>query len=48
VEVEVTRIHSESLRELTVRELPVTFLAEHLQYPDPQRVAERLQLLGLV
>ncbi len=35
-------IDSESLGELTVRESAVAFCAEHLEYPDAQRVAERL------
>ena len=42
VEVQMAGIDSESLGELTVRELPVAFCAEHLEHPDPQRVAERL------
>jgi hypothetical protein len=41
MEVEVTGIDSQSLRELPVRELPFTLLAEHLQHTDAQRVAER-------
>jgi len=48
VEVEVTRIDAESLRELPVRELPFAFLAEHLQHTDAQRVAESFELLRLV
>ena len=48
MEVQVARIHSESLGELSVRQLPFAVLAEHLQDPNAQRVAERLQLLRLV
>ena len=36
------------LGELTVRELPVALLAQHLEDPDAKRVAERFELLGLV
>jgi hypothetical protein len=42
MEVQMARIDSESLGELTVRESPIAFRAEHLEYPDAQRVAERL------
>ena len=42
VEVEVSRVDPEPLRQLTVCELPVPFLSEHLEHADAQRVAERL------
>jgi hypothetical protein len=42
VEVQMAGIDSESLGELSVRELPVAFLTEHLEHAHPQRVAERL------
>ena len=48
VEVKMAGIDAEPLRELTVRELPVAFLAEHLEHADAQRMAERLELLRLV
>jgi hypothetical protein len=48
MEVEVTGIDAEPLRELTVRELPFAFLAEHLQHTDAQRVTESFELLRLV
>src|SRR5512133_2120086 len=41
-------INPEPLRQLPVRELPLAVLAEHLQDPNPERMAEGLQLLGLV
>ena len=34
VKVKMSRIDAESLSQLTVRELPVAILAEHLQHPD--------------
>jgi len=42
VEVQVPGVDAEPLGELTVRELPVAFLAEHLQHTHAQRMAERL------
>ena len=48
VEVQVTGIDAETLRELAVRELPVAFLAEHLEDAHPQRMSERLELFRLV
>jgi len=42
VEVQMAGIDSESLGELTVRESAVAFGPEHLEYPNAQRVAERL------
>jgi len=48
MKVEMTGIDAESLRKLTVRELPFAFLAEHLQHTDAQRVAESFELLRLV
>ena len=48
MEVEVAGIDAEPLRELSVRELPIALLAEHLQDANAQWVSQRLQLLGLV
>src|SRR3954454_21070564 len=48
MEVKVAGIDSEPLRELAVRELPLAVLAEHLQNPNAERMAEGLQLLRLV
>ena len=48
VEMQMAGVDSEPLGELTVRQLPFAFLAEHLQDAHPQRVSQRLQLLGLV
>ena len=42
VEVQVAGVDAEPLGELTVRQLPVAFLAEHLQHAHAQRMAERL------
>jgi hypothetical protein len=39
MEVQVTGVDAETLRELAVRELPVAFLAEHLEDANPQGVA---------
>ena len=39
MEVQVTGIDAETLRELAVRELPVAFLAEHLEDAHPQRMS---------
>jgi len=46
--MEVTRIDAESLRELSVRELPVAFLAKHLEHANSERVSQSLELLRLV
>src|SRR6185295_18886930 len=48
VEVQVTGIDPETLCELAVRELPVAFLAEHLEDAHAQRMSQRLELLRLV
>ena len=48
MEVQVPRIDAEALGELTVGELPVPLLAEHLEHANAERMAERLQLFGLV
>jgi hypothetical protein len=48
MEVQVTGIDAEALGELAVRELPVVFLAEHLEDAHPQRMSQRLELFRLV
>jgi hypothetical protein len=45
VEVEVTRIHAEPLRKLTVRQVLSGARAEHLEDAEPKRMPERFQLL---
>ena len=47
VEVEVPGVDLEALRELAIRERLVV-LAEELEHSEAERMAERLQLLGLV
>src|SRR5437016_5930846 len=48
VEVQVPRVDSQPLSELAVRQRPLLALAQHLENPQPQRMAEGLQLLRTV
>ena len=46
MEVEVPGVDPELVRELAVRQVLVATGAERLEHSEPQRVAERFQLLG--
>ena len=46
VEVEMARVDVEPLRELAVRQRLAAFAAEHLEHAKPERMTERLELLG--
>ena len=46
VEVQVAGIDVEPLRELAVRQRLAALAAEHLEHPEPERMAESLELLG--
>jgi hypothetical protein len=48
VKVEMTRVDTEPLGELTVGQLLPALGAEHLQNADPKRMPEGFELFGLV